>query len=1239
MEAEESQHRPSTPAPDIVELILIPETLMRSSQSPVLNPEAQESQDPPYKWAEGHRFSKAQQRDLRDVGDCAAKSMPSFPKEDTENVETSQENFVAAVCDTPELRETMPLSLADRQKRKVASPELWTCPILGESLDMVPIFSELGSRMELEFRPELISLALGTGQPENEETSSDTSAVTRFWSPCEEDSTETTWLQDSESETVRHKEELESKEMQESLGQEGFMCPQGAQSLEEQRQQEKEFQEEEILGEGNCFGSLLGEQEQMLEQIHCKKGEQKQKQEQDDALEKHGEREILNGELRCLNYSEWGQEFREWRVQGQEVMQNLEQGELKKRELRPEESKIDAQYEENQSLVPTPEVIEKQEDQGLKETPIPAEGQEEKAESSEEEPVNQDGERWGAAEEERSIGEKEEHDSHLTRAQISPGISSPMDLFPETSSPITRFSGTESDPRAGELLPIALSPGLESGWSHQSIFLPSSFEAGESPDKEIVQNSQQERSELGKGLVSCHGAGEVSANASVTPPRTEDSAPSSPAQVSPSTTALTPASPPVAFHRRKTFLAECFETSKDSFSIHNASLNGASETSPVVLHGFPSAEAAMDSCANPDWASTQNTLANSTGAVQHLRSNSFPGSHRTEQTPDLAGVALSFSHSELPQRPPKPAIYGSVIPRRNRSGRGCSSVPESHTVLPTLTQDSQECTSNPERPSSPHSSHPWGPQHNSPFAQPSPDHGSFPSLVSVDMKTDEPPAPPPLEKRHIHSAIVERDSHLPTVDPTLKRHSHPPSLNLGSRLSSPTKGPLPQVPDPLVARQHRPLPSTPDMSHHTQTSFSPKLRYNKPLPPTPNLSLPHHSSISSSSNPRIYKPLPPVPIMDPATQPPPLPPKSRGRSRSTQGGLMNSRGQAKPRPICQEWTVSGSPSTGRTTWPPAMGRSTDTLASTNNSKSEMSPGMAFSNITDLLLPSSPTSPWTLELQRSTLKEESRLLEGTLRRTAPHEEATDSSRSDLGQSKPSERPSHPHLEKASSWPHRRDPGIVQEGSSGKAAVPGEGPCKNKSWNRQGLRRPSILPEGSSDMRSPTIVRAPGPSDTIVFREKKPKEVMGGFSRRCSKLINSSQLLYQEYSDVVLNKEIQNQQLLDNLAEAPGPVSSLQPRKALVSSESYLQRLSMASSGSLWQEIPVVRNSTVLLSMTHEDQKLQEAKFELIVSEASYLRSLHIAVDHFQLSAQLRSTLSNQEHQWLFSRLQDVCNVPF
>ncbi|KAM5255795.1 rho guanine nucleotide exchange factor 5-like [Ctenodactylus gundi] len=514
----------------------------------------------------------------------------------------------------------------------------------------------------------------------------------------------------------------------------------------------------------------------------------------------------------------------------------------------------------------------------------------------------------------------------------------------------------------------------------------------------------------------------------------------------------------------------------------------------------------------------------------------------------------------------------------------------------------------------------------------------------MDMRTREPLPPPPTEKRLSHPFMKERDGHLPAMVPTPKQcnHPQPPPLALSSGLHGPPKGPLPQVPDPSVGKQHRPLPSTPDSSHHTQTSC-PRHRYNKPLPPTPDLPQSHNSPISSSSISRIYKPLPPVPIMDPSSEPPPLPPKSK--SRSTQGGLMNSGSQAKPRHTGQDWAASAPPSAGRTSWPPAMARSTESLASTNRSKSEVSSGMAFNNMTHLLGPSSPITPWTPELQTFTTKDESGRLEGSeapergpLRKSAPQEGGNGPRRSDLGPARQLEKPSHPQLEKASSWPHRRDPGRPPEASSGQAVVPGEGASKYKSWNRQGLRRPSILPEGSSDSRGPAMGRFFGPSDTsVVYREKKPKEGIGGLSRRCSKLINSSQLLYQEYSDVVLNKEIQSQQRLDSLAEAPGLTSPRQPRKGLVSSDSYLHRLSMASSGSLWQEIPVVRNSTVLLSMTHEDQKLQEAKFELIVSEASYLRSLHIAVDHFQLSAQLRTTLSNQEYQWLFSRLQDVRDV--
>ncbi|XP_032617940.1 rho guanine nucleotide exchange factor 5 [Hylobates moloch] len=1229
MEAEEAQHGASPPISAIEEFSIIPEAPMRSSQVSALGLEAQEDEDPSYKRREEHRLSATQQSELKDVCDYAIETMPSFPKDGSADVEPNQESLVAEACDTLEHWEAVPQSLAGQQARTLAPPELWACPIQSEHLDMAPFSSDLGSEEEeVEFWPGLTSLTLGSGQAEEEEeTSSDNSGQTRYYSPCEEHPAETNQNEGSESGTISQGEELPSEELQES---QGLLHSQEVQVLEEQGQQEAGFRGEGTLREDVCADGLLGE-EQMIEQVNGEKGEQRQKQEQvqeDVMLGRRGERTRLTGEPEGLNDGEGEQEDMERTAQ---VQGGPEQGGERKRELRvPEENRADSQDEKSQSFVgKSEEVTGKQEDHGLKEKGVPAGGQEEK------EPGSWDGGRLGAGGGARSREEENEHDGPSMPALVAPEDSPHRDLFPGASYLATQIPGTQTESRAEELSPTALSPSLEPiRCSHQPISLLGSFSTEESPDKEIAQNSQQEGSRLRKGTVSSQGTEVVFACASVTPPRTPDSAPPSSAEASPITPASVSARPPVAFPRRETSCAaRAPETASAPLSMDDPAPWGTSEMCPAVLHGFPSAG-----------ASPPRPPANSTGTIQHLQSDSFPGSHRTEQTPDLVGMLLSCSHSELPQRPPKPAIYSSVTPRRDRrSGRDCSTVSESPTALSTLKQDSQESISNLERPSSPPSIQPWVSPHNPAFATESPAYGSSPTFVSMeDVRIHDPLPPPPPERRDTHPFVVERDGHPRVVVPTLKQHSHPPPLALGSGPHAPHKGPLPQASDPTVARQHRPLPSTPDSSHHAQAT--PRWRYNKPLPPTPDLPQPHLSPISAPGISRIYRPLPPLPIIDPPTEPPPLPPKSRGRSRSTRGGHMNSGGHAKTRPACQDWTVPIPASAGRTSWPPATGRSTESFTSTSRSKSEVSPGMAFSNMTNFLSPSSPTTPWTPELQGPTPKDEAGVSEHPetparepLRRTTPQQGASVPGRSPVGQARQPEKPSHLHLEKASSWPHRRDSGRPLGDSSGQAVAPSEGANKHKGWSRQGLRRPSILPEGSSDSRGPAMEKHLGPSDPVVFREKKTKEVMGGFSRRCSKLINSSQLLYQEYSDVVLNKEIQSQQRLESLSETSGPSSPRQPRKALVSSESYLQRLSMASSGSLWQEIPVVRNSTVLLSMTHEDQKLQEVKFELIVSEASYLRSLNIAVDHFQLSTSLRATLSNQEHQWLFSRLQDVRDV--
>ncbi|KPP74477.1 rho guanine nucleotide exchange factor 19-like [Scleropages formosus] len=145
--------------------------------------------------------------------------------------------------------------------------------------------------------------------------------------------------------------------------------------------------------------------------------------------------------------------------------------------------------------------------------------------------------------------------------------------------------------------------------------------------------------------------------------------------------------------------------------------------------------------------------------------------------------------------------------------------------------------------------------------------------------------------------------------------------------------------------------------------------------------------------------------------------------------------------------------------------------------------------------------------------------------------------------------------------------------------------------------------------------------------------GSGSKRLSRFLPSL-LLYQEYSDVAINREIQRQQGPEPGGEEEG-LGEATPPENLSPTSSF--RSSRGSAFSLWQDIPDVRSSGMLDSFSNEERKLQEAKFELVTSEASYMRSLAIAVDHFMLSRELGECLGAQERQWLFSKLPDVKDV--
>lgn len=69
--------------------------------------------------------------------------------------------------------------------------------------------------------------------------------------------------------------------------------------------------------------------------------------------------------------------------------------------------------------------------------------------------------------------------------------------------------------------------------------------------------------------------------------------------------------------------------------------------------------------------------------------------------------------------------------------------------------------------------------------------------------------------------------------------------------------------------------------------------------------------------------------------------------------------------------------------------------------------------------------------------------------------------------------------------------------------------------------------------------------------------------------------------------------------------------------------------LWAELPQVQESGILSSMDSSGRRLQEAIFEILSSEASYLKSLNVLVFHFANSEQfsLHSSILSETHKEL------------
>ncbi|XP_032367222.1 rho guanine nucleotide exchange factor 15 [Etheostoma spectabile] len=194
--------------------------------------------------------------------------------------------------------------------------------------------------------------------------------------------------------------------------------------------------------------------------------------------------------------------------------------------------------------------------------------------------------------------------------------------------------------------------------------------------------------------------------------------------------------------------------------------------------------------------------------------------------------------------------------------------------------------------------------------------------------------------------------------------------------------------------------------------------------------------------------------------------------------------------------------------------------------------------------------------------------------------------------------------------------------------------------------------SSSLQSLTQKKEGEETEGNEEKDKTFKEVTlvrSGSLRRESSFSWESRLqdepLYQTYRATVITKEIRRQTVCRNISKTSVDYAM-----------DWTTRRSGAGAGTgtengapigcpapapgqstLWQDLPAVREAGVLEQLTPEQCKYQESMFEVLTSEASYLRSLRILTEHFMDSRELEETMIIREKKTLFSNILRVREV--
>uniref|UniRef100_A0A3P8SYK8 Rho guanine nucleotide exchange factor 15b n=1 Tax=Amphiprion percula TaxID=161767 RepID=A0A3P8SYK8_AMPPE len=139
------------------------------------------------------------------------------------------------------------------------------------------------------------------------------------------------------------------------------------------------------------------------------------------------------------------------------------------------------------------------------------------------------------------------------------------------------------------------------------------------------------------------------------------------------------------------------------------------------------------------------------------------------------------------------------------------------------------------------------------------------------------------------------------------------------------------------------------------------------------------------------------------------------------------------------------------------------------------------------------------------------------------------------------------------------------------------------------------------------------------------------------------LYQTYRATVITKEIRRQTVCRNISKTSADYAMDWTARrsgtgtAAGNGAPRGSPVPTSAQSTLWQDLPAVRDSGVLEQLTPEQCKYQESMFEVLTSEASYLRSLRVLTEHFLDSRELLHTMIIRDRKTLFSNILRVREV--